>query len=637
MTACYALNPADLPALLTVWRKNAAVLYPCKEEGDAARLADYEPLMPVSLDYGNLSMPAVDILNGYQDVLFHWNGNERTYEARPGTEDGRPTVLFGIRPCDVAALSYLDEFYLGEYADLNYSRRREALTIVAVNCTQPGKTCFCAATQTGPFARSGYDLLLTPDGDTCWVECATARGEALIAQGAPFFRSVPTADLKARQLMLEEQCRAAFPPLPDMSDARNALLRGFYHPLWDELTPTCIACTGCTAVCPTCTCFQFNEERLSPTSGRRVRVKDSCQAPGFTRNAGGHNPRSKAGAVRHRIMDKLVYIEDRFGKKGCVGCGRCIGVCPADIDIREIVSRITADCPDDGSTPPVFISERMPRRADPQLYTPQPARIVSINDETPDIRRYVVRYTDEHLAETFRLSGQFFMVTVFGVGEVALSIPFGDQHGGEFEFCVKKVGKVTSALAALKPGDIIGLRGPYGKGFPYRSFTGRDVLIVGSGVGLAPVRTIIVRLLQERERYGRIAIIASATSYEGIVYKDDLRRWAAVPGVDVRYALARPTDAVAAHVGYINDLLPELGFDWADSRAILCASPRRIKLVSKDLLQLGMHPAHIYTSLETHMRCGVGKCGHCKVGSHYMCLDGPVFTYEEMLQLPEEF
>ena len=297
MTACYALNPADLPALLTVWRKNAAVLYPCKEEGDAARLADYEPLMPVSLDYGNLSMPAVDILNGYQDVLFHWNGNERTYEARPGTEDGRPTVLFGIRPCDVAALSYLDEFYLGEYADLNYSRRREALTIVAVNCTQPGKTCFCAATQTGPFARSGYDLLLTPDGDTCWVECATARGEALIAQGAPFFRSVPTADLKARQLMLEEQCRAAFPPLPDMSDARNALLRGFHHPLWDELTPTCIACTGCTAVCPTCTCFQFNEERLSPTSGRRVRVKDSCQAPGFTRNAGGHNPRSKAGAV----------------------------------------------------------------------------------------------------------------------------------------------------------------------------------------------------------------------------------------------------------------------------------------------------------------------------------------------------
>lgn len=297
------------------------------------------------------------------------------------------------------------------------------------------------------------------------------------------------------------------------------------------------------------------------------------------------------------------------------------------------------DCPPEGQRKPmpVSIPERASTRIDPQLFTPYPARIVAIHDETPDIRRYVVRYMDERLAETFRLTGQFFMVTVFGVGEVALSIPFGDQHDGQFEFCVKKVGKVTSALAKLGVGDVIGLRGPYGKGFPYRSFAGRDVLVVGSGVGLAPVRTIIVRLLQERERYGRIAIIASATRYEGLVYKQDLKDWSKIPGVTVQYALAKPTDAVQAHVGYINDLLPELDFDWANARAILCASPRRIKLVARDLLGLGMNGKDIFTSLETHMRCGVGKCGHCKVGAHYMCLDGPVFTYEEMLQLPEEF
>ena len=171
---------------------------------------------------------------------------------------------------------------------------------------------------------------------------------------------------------------------------------------------------------------------------------------------------------------------------------------------------------------------------------------------------YVIAQILGGVVGTFRLTGQFFMVTVFGVGEVALSIPFGDQHDGQFEFCVKKVGKVTSALAKLGVGDVIGLRGPYGKGFPYRSFAGRDVLVVGSGVGLAPVRTIIVRLLQERERYGRIAIIASATRYEGLVYKQDLKDWSKIPGVTVQYALAKPTDAVQAHVGYINDLLPEL-------------------------------------------------------------------------------
>ena len=519
MSAYYTMNPADLPALLTAWQSGSRVLCPCKEQDGTTRLESFVPAKGLCLDYTNLAMPPVDVLNGYQDVLFRWEGNERTYVAEPGAEAMASTVIFGMRPCDVSALEYLDDFYLGEYRDINYSMRREAVTIVGMNCRTPGKSCFCAATGTGPFARSGFDLMLTLDGDLCWVECATDKGESLVGQAMVFFRPVTEAALRARLGELEKDCRDSFQKLPDLSQIRTALLQGFDHPVWEEITPTCIRCTGCTAVCPTCTCFQFNEERLDAQSGRRVRVKDSCQTAGFTRNAGWHNPRSKAAAVRHRIMDKLVYIQDRFGKKGCVGCGRCIDVCPAGIDIRKIADTVVKDCPPEGQRKPmpVSIPERASTRIDPQLFTPYPARIVAIHDETPDIRRYVVRYMDERLAETFRLTGQFFMVTVFGVGEVALSIPFGDQHDGQFEFCVKKVGKVTSALAKLGVGDVIGLRGPYGKGFPYRSFAGRDVLVVGSGVGLAPVRTIIVRLLQERERYGRIAIIASATRYEGLV------------------------------------------------------------------------------------------------------------------------
>ncbi len=108
-------------------------------------------------------------------------------------------------------------------------------------------------------------------------------------------------------------------------------------------------------------------------------------------------------------------------------------------------------------------------------------------------------------------------------------------------------------------------------------------------------------------------------------------------GVKVLYALSNPTSKVNAHVGYINDLLPDLGLAWQNTSAIICASPRRIKAVAKDLIALGMKSTDIYTSLETHMRCGIGKCGHCKVGSKYMCIDGPVFNYEEMLALPPEF
>ncbi len=123
--------------------------------------------------------------------------------------------------------------------------------------------------------------------------------------------------------------------------------------------------------------------------------------------------------------------------------------------------------------------------------------------------------------------------------------------------------------------------------------------------------------------------------------KQDFKAWANVPNVHILYALAKPTQEVQAHVGYINDLLPsleqDLGLNWQETSAIVCASARRIKAVAKDLLSLGMQSTDIYTALETNMRCGVGKCGHCKVGAHYVCMDGPVFTYADMLQLPPEF
>jgi len=131
--------------------------------------------------------------------------------------------------------------------------------------------------------------------------------------------------------------------------------------------------------------------------------------------------------------------------------------------------------------------------------------------------------------------------------------------------------------------------------------------------------------------------MASALWYDGLVLKEDLEAWSKVPGVKVLYSLKHGTDKIDAYTGYINDLLPDLGLEWEKTTAVICASPRRIKLVSKDLLMLGMKPTDILLTLETHMRCGAGKCGHCKVGSHYMCVDGPVYNYEEMLSMPPEF
>lgn len=271
------------------------------------------------------------------------------------------------------------------------------------------------------------------------------------------------------------------------------------------------------------------------------------------------------------------------------------------------------------------------------IYLPKIAVIKDIIEETRNIKRFFLEYEDKSLHEKYKFDGQFFEITVFGVGEIAISIPYSPSLKDGFEFCIKRTGKVTNAIHNMKVGDKVGLRGPFGKGFPYKQFKNKDVIIVGSGVGLAPVRTMILRILENRSEFGKVVIIGSALTYEDLIYKNDLISWSSIDCVKVLYALNNPTSKVEAHVGYINDLLPGLGLNWTKSAAIICASPKRIKAVAKDLLKLGMKSTDIYTSLETHMRCGIGKCGHCKVGSKYMCIDGPVFNYEEMLQLPPEF
>jgi len=271
------------------------------------------------------------------------------------------------------------------------------------------------------------------------------------------------------------------------------------------------------------------------------------------------------------------------------------------------------------------------------IYLPKVAIIQEVKEETKDIKRFVMQYEDPTHHHDEKPDGQFYEITVFGVGEIAISIPYSPSMKDRFEFCIKRAGKVTRAIHSMKAGDKVGLRGPFGKGFPYEAFLGRDVLIMGSGVGLAPVRTMILRILENRKDFGRVEIIGSAVRYEDLIYKEDLISWNGLEGVRVHYSLSKPTNIVTAQVGYANDLLPDMGLDWGNTSAIICASPRRIKAMAKDLLKLGMKGTDIYTSLETHMRCGIGKCGHCKVGSKYMCIDGPVFNYEEMLQLPPEF
>lgn len=636
----YTLKKKDLNKLLNAWSKAFEVYAPKENQGEVM-LLPYKN-NELSLNYINFPFPVKEFLFKQKEELFHWENKDGSIQIHPADSSIKnKNLFFGIRSCDAYGIAYMDKFFLEGYKDEIYEKNRESTWVVAINCSDVGEDCFCNSMGTGPFASTGYDILFTELQDNYLIEVATLKGEELIILGGNLLTNADAILLKEKDL-LEDTLLDKFKTVINVSNISNVLEDNFNDPLWAQLSKDCVACTGCTNLCPTCTCFNVIEENTSCDSGCRVRCYDSCQSDSFTRNAGEHNPRNSISRVRYRLYDKFKYIEEKFNMKGCSGCGRCINVCPASINVVNVINtlgkeNIVSAINDIAQISSNHNHSHLNGENCESSYTPEVAIITDITEETKDIKRFFLQYEDKSLHTNFKFSGQFFEITVFGVGEIAISIPFSPSQRDTFDFCVKKAGKVTTAMHNMKVGDKVALRGPFGKGFPYEELKGRDILIVGSGVGIAPVRTAITRILENIEEFGKVVIIASAMSHEGIIYKDDLISWSTIPNVEVLYALSSPTEKVNAHVGYINDLLPNLPLDYENTSSIICASPRRIKALAKDLLSLKMKGTDIYTSLETHMRCGIGKCGHCKVGNKYMCIDGPVFNYEEMLTLPPEF
>ncbi|MEG2338370.1 MAG: 4Fe-4S dicluster domain-containing protein [Clostridium sp.] len=654
----FILKAKDLRKALDTWSELFKVFAPLSQDGEV-QLVPYEGKF--MMNYINFNMPFKKFLFDQKEELFSWKKiGDRIETYKPEVDESKK-LYFGVRPCDLYSVPYLDLFFQERYKDDVYAEKRPYAYIVGLNCVQPGESCFCKKMGVGPFAERGYDVLLTPMNDTYLVEFEGEKGQEII-DSIKDLLTVADESYVEKKEDTRKHVEEKFTLDIDLDMIEEVMQHTFDNPIWKQHANHCIQCTGCTTVCPTCTCFNVIDEDHD-NEGSRFRCWDSCQTSSFTRNAGDHNPRDPVAQVRYRILDKMKYIPERYGYKGCTGCGRCIDVCPAFIDIVETVNKIQEDYKD-GITHklngidhyvnegeefhhPIHIEERKHHHINGKcedVYIPDIAIIKEIIDETRDIKRFVLQFEDitvhERLHELIadKAIGQFYEITIFGVGEIAISIPFGDFKKDTFEFYVKRVGKVTKALHNMKVGDKLGLRGPFGKGFPHQENYGKDIIVIGSGVGLAPVRCPLERIMdkEERSKFGRVIFIVSGGSYSGLIFKEDLKKFPEM-GVEVMYALGKPTDEVDAHVGRINDLLPGLGLDWKNTAAIVCASPSRIKAVAKDLMELGMDGTDILTSLETHMRCGIGKCGHCKVGNKYMCIDGPVFNYNEMIELPPEF
>lgn len=226
--------------------------------------------------------------------------------------------------------------------------------------------------------------------------------------------------------------------------------------------------------------------------------------------------------------------------------------------------------------------------------------------------------------------GQFVQVCCFGIGEAPISMASSDDGTAGFDLCVRKVGNVTAALHNAAEGDIVGIRGPYGRGFPMEDIKGNDVLIVAGGIGLVPLRGLIQAILAERDEYANVSILYGFKSPEEMLYRDEIADWEARDDIAMRTTVDRPHPDWDGHVGVITTLFPDLNIEPSKTKAVIVGPPIMYQFVITECRLKGIADEDMILSLERHMKCGVGKCGHCQINNKYVCLDGPVFTYSEL-------
>ena len=265
---------------------------------------------------------------------------------------------------------------------------------------------------------------------------------------------------------------------------------------------------------------------------------------------------------------------------------------------------------------------------------PEICRVIQITEETPDVKTF--RFQNRNGERPFDpMPGQLAMISVLGAGEAMFSIT---AKGGDWlESSIKRVGALTDALHRLDEGALIGARGPYGNTFPLEACRGKDLLCIGGGIGLAPVRSLIRAVFEDRAAYGHMDILYGSRSVADLVFQADLfENWPKEPDTDVHVTIDRPEDGWDGHVGFVPSYVEEKAFRPAGKKVILCGPPVMIKYCLVSLTKMGFAKEDIITTLETRMKCGIGKCGRCNIGSKYVCVDGPVFTMAELDELPDE-
>jgi sulfhydrogenase subunit gamma (sulfur reductase) len=264
--------------------------------------------------------------------------------------------------------------------------------------------------------------------------------------------------------------------------------------------------------------------------------------------------------------------------------------------------------------------------------------LVGVKDLATDIKLFQVDLNDSQARQSFTYHpGQFAFLSAFGVGEAPFGLASIPSRGPALEFAIAKVGTVTAALHAMEEGSIVGVRGPMGNCFPLEEIEGKNVIVLGGGIGGAPLRPVIHTILDQRDDYGHLTILWAARNPSLLVFTDEYDDWRAAPRTELHLTVDQGDESWTDNVGLITELLEKVAPSPEDAVTITCGPPIMIKFVMLTLKKLGFTTEQMITTLEAKMKCGIGKCGRCNLGEKFVCVDGPVFTYTEISQFLESF
>jgi sulfite reductase subunit B len=583
----------------------------------------------LKLDYDVTLLPPSKFLFPAKETLLKFNvENGPQFHA---VVDTQPRVLFGVHPDDINAIQLLDDVFIRINPDPNYITRRQNTLIIGIDCLHPASEAFAPSMGTN-IADSGFDLLLTDIGIGYVVTVGTKKGaEVLTKYANP--REV-TGEEIARQKQIRDESVTRYQHSLNVPKERllKLLQDNYENPYWEFRAKSCLSCGSCVMVCPTCFCFDVKDEMaLNLIEGERYRSWDGCVLVDFAKVASGENFRhTKGSRFRHRILRKGKYILEKYGRAGCVGCGRCATACLAKIASPvEAFNAITE-------------SERVKEEANQiiheaelnhNIYLPHLALLLGVKDLGEKEKVFDFKFVDGKALG--HRPGQFVEISIPGIGESPISISSSPTRGEEFQLAIRNAGSVTNALHKLKEGQVVGIRGPFGNGFSTEILKGKDILLIAGGIGLFPLRSLIQYVMDKRENFGRVMLLIGARSPAERMFTEELDQWRRTPSIEYMETVDKGDEKWSGNVGVITTLIPKVRIDPKNTVAVVVGPPVMYRFVINELKKIGLADENIVLSLERRMKCGVGKCGHCQINGVYVCQEGPVFTLEQLRGLRE--